>query len=178
LPTSRRYSYPVTDVVLDSVLTSPVLRGLRDYWREKAATRDMPSRADLDPIDIPRFLPHIAIADVFHNPRRYRHRLLGTFITTLYERDSTGKWIGGDLYGTNAERMLWVYDQCVASRASVAIREALTFARKDWVAVEGLLMPLVGPDGQIYMIFGGLDVVPGRPPMNQPDWRIILDCDL
>jgi len=118
------------------------------------------------------------MADVLHNPRRYRHRLLGTFITTLYERDSTGKWIGEELYGKNAERMMWVYRQCVASRAPVAIRESLTFARKDWVAVEGLLMPLIGSDDQIHILFGGMDVIPGALPLNQPDWRIILDCDL
>lgn len=118
------------------------------------------------------------MADVLRDPQRFRHRLLGTFITRLYERDSTGKWIGEELYGKNAARMLWIYRQCVSRRAPVAIREALTFAHKDWVAVEGILTPLVGVDGHVNMVFGAIDVIDGAPPLNQPEWRVILDCDL
>jgi hypothetical protein len=122
-------------------------------------------------------LPHVAMADVFRNPQRFRHRLLGTFITALYGRDSTGKWIDETLYGKNAARMMWIYQECVGRKEPVAVREALTFARKDWVAVEGLLMPLFNESGDVYMIFGGIDSIAGSPPLNDPDWRVILDWD-
>lgn len=137
----------------------------------------MPARQDIDPTDIPRFLPHIAMADVFHAPLRFRHRLLGTFVTGFYERDSTGKWVDETLYGANTEEMLWLYRQCVLRRGPIAVQQAVPFVRRDWVILEGLLMPLSDDGDQINILFGGIDIVPGEAPPEKRLIRTVLDCD-
>src|SRR5215813_1573410 len=52
---------------------------LYDYWRWKCGTQAMPSRADIDPVDMPRrLLPFINLVDVVSDERRYIYRLVGT----------------------------------------------------------------------------------------------------
>ena len=57
---------------------------LHDYWRTKLNGRQMPVRADIDPIDIPKLLPYVALIKVGH---RVRH---------LYSRCVFG-WVGSYL---------------------------------------------------------------------------------
>ena len=40
------------------------LRQTYEYWRGKAGARPLPSRSDIDPVEIPRLLPHIMLVDV------------------------------------------------------------------------------------------------------------------
>jgi PAS domain len=42
---------------------SPVVRHVFDYWRRRAADR-MPSRADIDPTELPLALPNLILWDV------------------------------------------------------------------------------------------------------------------
>jgi hypothetical protein len=162
----------------DLAISSPALRELLEYWRGRSDNEEMPSRRDIDPVDIPKLLPYIAMADVFHDPLRFRHRLLGTFITGFYERDSTGEWLGENLYGDNADDIFWFYQQCVHRRAPVAVRQLIPFIRKDWVTLEALLMPLSDDGNQINMVFGGIAMIPGPPQSENQIKRIVLDCDL
>ena len=50
----------------------------------------MPVWADIDPIDIPKPLPYVALIEVCLNPRRFLWRLIETHITTALGYDSTG----------------------------------------------------------------------------------------
>jgi hypothetical protein len=46
-----------------------------DYWRGKGAGKEVPARADIDPLDIPRLLANVFLMDVVAgNPRRFRFR--------------------------------------------------------------------------------------------------------
>lgn len=137
----------------------------------------MPARRDINPSDIPKLLPHITLADVFHDPLRFRHRLLGTFVTGFYERDSTGKWLDEKLYGDNTEGMLWLYRECVHRRAPTAVRQAVPFVRRDWVTLEGMFLPLSDDGVQINILFGGIDIVANEAPSEKRIRRIVLDCD-
>jgi len=63
-------------------LDDPAQRQMYDYWRGKRAARRMPSRRDIDPVDIPRLLPNILISEIVAGPAgvRYRYRLAGTTV--------------------------------------------------------------------------------------------------
>ena len=39
-----------------------------DYWHGKCAGRPMPTRADIDPLDIPRLLPHVYLVESSWHP--------------------------------------------------------------------------------------------------------------
>lgn len=47
------------------------------YWQSKKAGRWLPSRRDIDPVEIPRLLRHLMLVDVLGPPLDFRYRLLG-----------------------------------------------------------------------------------------------------
>ncbi len=70
----------------------PMLLAIHRYWDKKRGQRAMPSRGDIDPIDLGRNLGNIILVDVENAPFRLRYRLIGTAITNVMQRDSTGKY--------------------------------------------------------------------------------------
>jgi len=54
-------------------------RPLFSYWADRCRGRGLPSRADIDPVDLPAFLlPHLLLIDIAHDPLDFRYRLAGT----------------------------------------------------------------------------------------------------
>jgi len=74
-------------------VSSAKIRQLHAYWQEMRGTRLMPARTDIDPSAIKPLLPHIVIADVFHEPLRVRYRLVGTAVAERARFDFTGTWL-------------------------------------------------------------------------------------
>ena len=52
----------------------------------------MPRRADLDPVDIPRLLPHVMLVEV-QPEGRYRYRLIGTANAQEHGVNATGRYV-------------------------------------------------------------------------------------
>lgn len=74
-----------------SELFAPRFKEAFAYWRSKLAGRQMPSRRDIDPVDIPALLPYVLLTDVLREPLDFRFRLIGTEVRSISERDYTGK---------------------------------------------------------------------------------------
>ena len=49
-----------------------------------------PTRADLDPVEMPKLLPHMALVEVDKFDPRLRIRLVGTNIVNIYSANFTG----------------------------------------------------------------------------------------
>jgi hypothetical protein len=72
----------------------PKLRQLYEYWDEKRGARVMPSRADLDPIDIRFAIGDVILVDALdESPPRFRIRLHGTNLSERTNFDLTGKML-------------------------------------------------------------------------------------
>ena len=71
----------------------PKLALLYDYWDSIRCGKAMPTRRDLDPIDISGLLPHIVLVDVEDDPLRFRYRLYGTAVAAARGRDLTGHYL-------------------------------------------------------------------------------------
>ncbi|MEQ9334639.1 PAS domain-containing protein [Thalassobaculum sp.] len=158
-----------------ATLASPRLRELRDYWLSLAAGRVMPAREDLDPLDIPRLLPNLMLVDVFHDPQRFRLRLVGTRLTELAKRDSTGRWMDASLYGDNTERVLLDLRACADTGAPVASLDTAPYLENDWIRAEALLLPLGRQDGTVDMILEGIEVVAGKGAGSDGNTVTLLD---
>src|SRR6267378_237101 len=65
------------------------LQGILRYWNEKRGDRPMPALQQIDPIEIPKLLPIILIADIL--PTITTMRLLGTDSTNAYGRETRGR---------------------------------------------------------------------------------------
>ena len=58
------------------------------YWTSLKGTRSMPSRADIDPVEIKRHLPQVSLMDVASG--EFRMRLAGTGLFSIYGQEVTG----------------------------------------------------------------------------------------
>lgn len=73
----------------------PRLQRLLRYWHDRRLNRSMPSRSDIDPLDMPWILGNLSLVEV-HRPAgmpRYRYRLIGSRTAQRLRHDMTGKWL-------------------------------------------------------------------------------------
>ncbi|WP_417321194.1 PAS domain-containing protein [Emcibacter sp.] len=63
------------------------------HWQKIKGDKFMPCRKDFRPADITMLLPHVALIDVEHDPRRFRVRLVGTETVKAMGRDVTGWYL-------------------------------------------------------------------------------------
>lgn len=101
---------------LSAIITDPRLQDGLDYWFRKSAGKPMPTRADIDPVEIPKLLPHVMLVDVLP-AGRYRYRLIGTDNTEAQGVHATGRYLDEVLPGPDYKKhVLTLYDECVRSR--------------------------------------------------------------
>lgn len=117
---------------VSALLSTPRLDRALRYWEGKRGARLMPSRRDLDPLDIIDLLPFVVLIDVLDDPRDYRYRLVGTEVTAISHRDRTGSRYS-EVEGKGPESVLWTSNETV-----VATRAPLS-----WVP------PYIGPETRI-----------------------------
>jgi hypothetical protein len=144
-----------SDASSPSPFTDMRLEQAYHYWVEKAAGRAMPSRADIDPVDIPKLLPDVMLVERFANGR-YRYRLIGTENTRAHGMNATGRFLDEVLPGPDYRtHVLALYDECVATRRAL-YSECLFFSparHQPERHTKVLFMPL-SPDGTtVNMIF-------------------------
>jgi len=89
------------------------------YWRDRSGTRRMPSRADIDPLDLVRFLPSLMLVDVDSSGDRpaYTYRLVGTREVAVRGNDPTGRSVTTHCFGHSLVSALENYDRVVETRA-------------------------------------------------------------
>jgi hypothetical protein len=124
----------------------PDIRLILDYWRGKCAGRVMPSRGDLDPTEISRYLPYITLVDVVPDERRFVYRLVGTMEVELRGGDPTGQSIPEAFFGRSVESVMLKYETVCKTRAP--FYEIDDFQVTDrYVNEENLFVPL-SDDGE------------------------------
>jgi len=76
-------------------LDDPLHRQMYGYWQQKRGARRMPTRADIDPTEIPRLLPNLLISEYVPagDAGRWRYRLAGTAVAAAFGRNPTGRYI-------------------------------------------------------------------------------------
>jgi hypothetical protein len=77
-------------------------RELFDYWLRSAGTKRMPARSDLDPLKVPRLLPHLGLIDVRNGLDQASFRLAGTMLRDVYGQEITGKRVDEVFSGDRA----------------------------------------------------------------------------
>ena len=138
-----------------SPFTDPRLEQTYNYWREKAAGRAMPSRADIDPIEIPKLLPDVMLVERTADGR-YRYRLIGTANQTAHGINATGRFLDEVLPGPDyAAHVLSLYDECVETGRPL-YSECLFFSparHEPERHTKVLFMPLSSDGDMVNMIF-------------------------
>lgn len=114
---------------------SDVIDRVLAYWHRLRGERAMPTRADLNPLDIPKLLSSVILMDVQHDPLDFRYRLIGTEIDRICNRNYKGMRLS-ELPDKASPNPIWLHHQeTVETRAPVC---------RD--------LSYVGPDGDVRRI--------------------------
>lgn len=132
--------------VSSSDLTNPKVIQLLDYWNAKVTDGRLPSRDDVDPIDLGFILGDLILVDVERDPLRFRFRLMGVGMVERLGYDLTGKLL--DEHPEEAFRAwaIELYTEVTTSAAPVAVMsDALLDGRVR--KFEAIMLPLAS-DGR------------------------------
>jgi hypothetical protein len=125
---------------------SPAIAAAVGYWRSKAASRTMPSRAELDPIEMRSFLRKILIIDLMENGD-FVFRLCGTEISEGNRQDLTGRRADAASLGASAPQFLDAYRRTIAARAPVFFVGQMWWQERGYISFEQVILPL-SSDGE------------------------------
>jgi hypothetical protein len=120
----------------------PEIRALYEYWDGKRHGRAMPSRAELDPVDIPSLLQYVFLIDVTRAPQVLRYRVFGTALSELFHRDLTGLEVGSGSQPEHLPGILARYAHIIEQRAPFFHRDRMREQANDFTSVERLIVPL------------------------------------
>src|SRR5512144_1342771 len=123
-------------------ITDPKVRQVYAYWLDARGDRSMPSRADIDPLDLRFCLGWVCLVDVVYDPDpRFRFRLDGSRLTNLTGMDLTGQYV--DMLDGPAYRdfILAIYNRVVTTKEPVFIANMAQWSDRGY-RVEQVTMPL------------------------------------
>lgn len=136
------------------------LLAILDYWRQRRGARRWPSRADIDPIDIPELLPGIVLLDAVGTPPRFRKRLIGSAIVEKEGVDSTGQWLDECVNPLVRDEILRQHREAVESPEGCCYTVEFTGDDGKLYSYQRLLLPLSSDGERVDMLFGGARFLP------------------
>lgn len=133
--------------------THPINQAGLDYWLSKRGGRSMPSREDLDPVEIPRLLPNILLLDVTHEPLDFCYRLIGTTIEHHLHRSLLGQRMS-DIPHQQPGSVIWAtLEGVVENKLPISSSIPYVGPHRHYSDSEDLIMPLSNDDVTVSMLF-------------------------
>jgi hypothetical protein len=124
-------------------LGDPDMIAIYDYWQDQRRGRRMPSRRDIDPIDLPRHLANLMLIDVEREPLRFRYRLVGTRVVDASAEDRTGAYFDAVHFFAVNPVVMTEYKQAVESGEPIlSVEPFKNFINDTTYPVERLILPL------------------------------------
>lgn len=122
------------------------------YWEAKRGSgRKAPTRRDLDPLEIVKLLPNVALVEP--EQEGYRWRLMGTAIAADFGHDLTGRMFGEYVAPSGFVKDMTDGFDMALSLARPVFDESLFEADFGSVhAVSRLVLPLIGAEGSRPMV--------------------------
>jgi len=135
---------------------NPRLARLHDYWIGKCAGRKLPSRADIDPLEMREWLGNLLLAEFFGGVENYRVRIDGSNLIGPGGKDRTGK--GSEVLTSSEERALIVAQyQPVLDTAQPAYYETQFINSEGrYLREQKLLLPLSEDGSVVNMVLAGI----------------------
>jgi hypothetical protein len=126
----------------------PDQQALYAYWQRQRGDRRMPARADIDPADFRKLLPHVMLFNAEGLGGPYSIRLVGENLVRFFGGNFTGKPADFGMEPDAAAATIYLLDRVVTDRAPIfRIGRAYWWKAQDFRAYETMLLPL-GADGQ------------------------------
>ncbi|MDA0663975.1 MAG: PAS domain-containing protein [Proteobacteria bacterium] len=117
-------------------------KALFAYWEKIKGTHAMPSRADFDPVDIPKLLTFIGLVDIVQPGPKFRYRVVGTAISARFSQPLDRRFVEDATtpeYGVYLER---VYSLPFRLKTPVYITERTGFSMGYEKIFARLMLPM------------------------------------
>ena len=133
------------------------------YWASRREAGRLPCRANIHPAHFKRLLPTISLVDVSAEAPRYRLRLAGTGLYSVYGREITGRTLE-EIYSTSAaEYWRGELDRVVKDRRPAVGVHSLSWRGAGHISILWIRLPLASNGTDVDMILG-YDAVAGHAP--------------
>lgn len=131
----------------------PLTAEIFAYWLSKRESSLIPPRRAIDPIEIPKLLPHIVILDDLTEDGDFRIRLYGSEVAFWTGEDRTGARSADlgrnrpeNLARMTQERWRRVVQRVLQEKEPLFLRTRMTPHEKDYAQVHVAALPLSGSD--------------------------------
>lgn len=141
------------------ILNSEKNRQAYEYYLSKKAGRTMPSRNDLEPVEMVAFLPHIILLDVSHEPLDFRYRLVGTFFYDYWAAEYTGLLMSEIPHQKSPSKIWENLERTVHEKRPFSSDIPYVGPKHDVLKAEDVIMPLSSNDQSVNMIFVCVDYI-------------------
>jgi hypothetical protein len=145
-------SFPGVSFELDPPRSAKAaLAFLQDYWNAKRGARAMPSRADINPVEMKSHIRTIVLVDALPGFGDFRYRMIGSDVTEHMLGDATGKTLRDALtrYGkTAAEGAIAGYAHIARNRVVMRLYGSAAWLNQPHLDFDSLHVPL-SDDGEI-----------------------------
>jgi hypothetical protein len=154
-------------------IAHPLLRRVFAYWQDKAAAKgSLPSRADIDPVDLadamPGSLPALSLIEVTRDTssgaERLRYRVVGSLHVEIMGRDATGEMI--DLGSAEDDAA----SAAIATGRPIHAERRFSPANGQSLSFEALVCPLARDGLHVDMLLSV--VAPRYQPEDLPAARV------
>jgi hypothetical protein len=170
--------FPAAMTRLDDEQGQPILDPLLKYWLTRRGHRTLPSRADIDPVDIPELLQFIGLVDVEDTPRRYRYRLVGSYMQTMFGTNYQGRYLDEAAQGRFRDFLKGLYDAVVERRSPMLSEAVFDYGADRIVTIRRLILPLSEAEtAPINMLlFANVFIAPNLPLHATPMLHLHMDA--
>ncbi|MGO1119741.1 PAS domain-containing protein [Rhodovibrionaceae bacterium A322] len=158
-------SLPLPRCTVDDITCEEVLQAFA-YWQQiKPKGAPAPTRAQLDPLDIPKLLPNTILTELEPDLSNVTFRLVGTQVAIYSGFDFTGRTLI-DSIKSLAWQKYWlaIYREIAEEGNCVFGKDRYDYSDKDHITFEWAMMPLSSDGKKIDMTFE----VEGYPLANHP----------
>ncbi len=138
---------------------NPEFAALRAYWDGKRNGRAMPSRSEVDPIEMQQFLGNLFIVEALTEIVDFRYRLIGSNLVPYYGQDTTG-WTVTQVFSKVdprfVERVISGYGRVLSEAIVLRARGRLFWGEKNFIRYDSIHFPLLNKEAVPGLILGML----------------------
>ena len=127
-------------------IASPQLRKLYEWWCTHHIEGKLPSRRQIDPLDLKFLLGNLLIIDVSHHPLRFRFRLFGSELAARLRHDWSGKQLDTYPDVEFRQHLQKVWEEAVTVGRPIANTRRMILDGRSY-RYDGLILPL-SSDGE------------------------------
>jgi hypothetical protein len=130
-----------------SIIRDARQKRFHEYWREKAAGREMPRRADVDPVDFAWMLGWVTLVEPLPDGD-WRFVVDGSNIAAVFGVDMTGKRLSEYKRPAVRDVLVATFAAAAAARGPYFLTYDIDYDLRRW-RYDGLLLPLCDESGGV-----------------------------